>query len=78
MHVATFNRQAVVSKKPERHDFANSPFAEGVLDPGFEDMAAGQLDVMVAGGVMAHFGTLDSPPAGYHGAPLLERVAEYA
>lgn len=80
MLVATFNSHAVINKaKRDRHDFANNPYPDcGVLDPGFEDMGAGKLDVMVAAGVMAHFGSLDAPPAEYHAAPLLERVAEYA
>lgn len=47
----------------------------GILDPGFEQ--AGSLDdYQVAPGLMAHFETLDEPPADYFSMPTLETLHE--
>ncbi len=88
MHVATFNRSPVVTKRPGRQLFQQQEGerSDGCLDPGFEDVAAGKLDVMVAAGIVGHFGGAGQPTDalmfesgyqthGYHSAHLLERVA---
>lgn len=86
MFAPRFNSRPVINKKP-RHRRAPETGAvvQGArqlmndydaLDAGFEDLCAGPMDVMVAPGVVAHFGQFQGGNANrnYYHVPTLERI----
>lgn len=85
MFTPRFNSRPVVGpRKPKTggssHYQGESLMSSGnfvVLDAGFDDIAAGPSDVMVAPGVMAHFSRLEHGSlhgSRYQAGPLFERI----
>lgn len=86
MFAPRFNSRPVINKKPRRPKSTIAVQPGGrptindfdALDAGFEDLCAGPLDVMVAPGVVAHFGQFQGGNANrnYYHVPVLEHVGE--